>query len=132
MWVPSVLCLGLFLIFAYVTSLCFAVLLFMLKFYPLSHPFVHLCLRKFSLSRLPARVKSCFYFSPFFSLFKAPACQQDVITLQRKFCLTVFFPFETFLHLPSALHLTLVVSSSLLINFMFYGSKFIYNVYICL
>ena len=52
----------------YVTALCsllrFAVLLFMLKFYPLSHPSVQLSLKQFLLSRLPAVVKSCFYFSP--------------------------------------------------------------------
>ena len=71
MWVLSVLCLALFFAFRLcVTPLCFAllhfaVLLFILKFYPLSHSFVHLCLRKVSLSELPAGVKSCFYFSSF-------------------------------------------------------------------
>ena len=53
MWMPSVLCLVLFLLSAYVLP-CFALLCFFFSvfafhdtFCPLSHPFVHLCLRNF-------------------------------------------------------------------------------------
>ena len=48
---PSVLCLVLFLLSTYVLPrfalLLFAVFVFHDKFYPLSHPFVLLCLRNF-------------------------------------------------------------------------------------
>ena len=67
MWMSSVLCLVLFfafclcvtaLCFALLASLRFAVFAFHDKFYPLSYPFEHLCLRFFSLSRLSDGVKS--------------------------------------------------------------------------
>ena len=67
--VPSfVFCFLLMCYLALLSLLClllFAVFAFHDKFYPVSHPSVHLCLRNFSLSRLPDGVKSCFYFSPF-------------------------------------------------------------------
>ena len=85
MWMPSVLCLVLFLLSAFdllcfASHCCYLLFAFYNKCYPLSYPFVHLCLRN-TLSRLPHGEKSCFFW-PFF-VFRAPACQHDVITLQH-------------------------------------------------
>ena len=76
--------------FALLYLLRFSVFAFHNKFYPLSHPFVHLCLRHFRCQDYVMEYSLAFTFRLF--AFRAPACQKDVITLQHKFCLTVFFP----------------------------------------
>ena len=80
------------LCFALLYLLRFAVFAFHNKFYPLYHYTILLynCALEIFAVKTTWWSKVLLLLFAFFA-FMAPACQKDVITLQHKFCLTVFF-----------------------------------------
>ena len=79
--------------FALLYLLRFAVFAFHNNFYPLYHYTILLytCALEIFAVKTTWWSKVLLLLFAFFA-FMAPACQKDVITLQHKFCLTVFFP----------------------------------------